>query len=111
MQMEYKTDGVYIDFSLDSNQLSFRGGELVLDLEEIAKTHRVGIIISEDSSGKLTTGASHRYIAEVSIPERRFTAEKTGVADDLGFPVLRKVHAPLDTDGVVLTLWASKRQG
>ena len=106
MVVLHKNLGTYTDYSLSGTELSFRGGELTLDLAELQRDYPVSITVSEDSDKKLTTGVSHRYVAEIDIPARDSSVEKTGVADDFGFPVLRRSYAQFDTDGVVLTLWA-----
>ena len=108
MRVLHKNNGSYADVSLSGAVLSLQDGKLTLDLSEAQRDYPVRIDISEDAAGRLTQGVSHRYVAELEIPARSSTVEKTGVADDFGFPVLRRVYAPLDTDDVVLTLWALK---
>lgn len=108
MQVVFKTEGAYVDYALEGTRLAFRGGELALDLAELQRDFAVSVTVSSDRDGRLTTGASWRYVAEINIPARRSVMEKTGVADDIGFPVLRKVSQPLDTGDVVLTLWGGK---
>ena len=108
MKVIYKNDGEYIDYSLSGDLLSFRGGELTLNLAELERDHPVSVTVSEDGTGRLRTGVLRRYIAEIDIPARRSVVEKTGVADDFGFPVLCRAYSTFDPNGVVLTLWAVK---
>lgn len=108
MKILHKNEGKYVDYSLSGNILSFRGGELSLDLAALQRDYPVSICISEDRAGNLTLGASWRYVAELELPARRSVVEKTGVADDFGFPVLRRVYLPFSTEDAMLTLWAVK---
>ncbi len=108
MKILHKNEGTYVDYSLRGNILSFRGGKLTLDLGNLQRDYQVSICISEDKAGNLTLSAAWRYVAEIELPARRSIVEKTGVADDHGFPVLRRVYLPLNTEDVVLTLWAVK---
>jgi hypothetical protein len=109
MRVLYNNDGVFVNYSIDGATLTFRGGEVVLDLAEMQRDYPVNVTISEDREGRLVTGASWRYIAEVEIPARLWVIEKTGVADDIGFPVLRKLRQPIDMERVALTLWGVER--
>ncbi len=108
MKILHKNEGAYVDYSLSGNLLSFRGGELTLDLSELARDYPVSLCISEDAAGKLMPGAARRYVAELELPARQSIVEKTGVADDFGFPVLHRVSIPFSAEDVVLTLWAVK---
>ena len=108
MRILRKNDGKYVDYSLTGTVLSLREGELTLNLAELERDYAVDIDISEDAAGRLTLGASHRYVAQLELPARRSIVEKTGIADDFGFPVLRRVYSHINTDDVVLTLWGVK---
>ena len=110
MEIVYKNDGTYTDFALSGTLLSFRGGDLTLDLAALERDYPVSVTVSEDYNGRLTTGASKRYVAEIDIPARQSVVEKTGVADNIGFPVLRRVYTRLSTDNIVLTLWAVREE-
>ena len=111
MKVMYKNDGEYVDYSLNGSILSFRENELTLDLAEYERDRPVCVTVSEDSDGKLVMGVSQWYIAEIDIPAIRSIVEKTGIADDFGFPVLRRVYAPFSADNVTLILWAIKGGG
>ena len=108
MRVLHKNDGTYVDYSLSGAILSLRGGQLTLDLAELERDYTVYIDISEDAAGRLTLGVAHRYVAQLELPAHRSVVEKTGVADDFGFPVLRRVYMPINTDDVALTLWGVK---
>ena len=106
MKVLYKNAGEYCSYSIDGSVLSFRGGELSLDLEDLSRDYPVCITVSGDERGLLSTGVSRRYVAEIAIPARQSKVGKTGVADSFGFAVLQREYEPFDPGGVELTLWA-----
>ena len=108
MKILFKNEGSYITYALDGAVLSFRDGELSLELDTLQKEYPIRITVFEDGDGKLTTDLSKRYVAELEIPGKKSIVEKTGVVNPFGFPVLRFVSEPLCTDDVIMTLWASK---
>ncbi len=97
----------YVKYTLTGTLLSLREGELVLDLSHYQRDYPVHLDISENASGKLVLGLSHRYIAEVDIPAREYRIEK-GETDNFGFPKLTKIAVPLDPDKISLTLWETE---
>lgn len=107
MRIKYKNSGRYVEYSLEGSVLTL-GGELHLDLAALQRPYPQTIVISADRDGKLTLGAAWRYVAEIELPAAEFSVEETGVADDVGFPVLRKAWAEFSTENVELTLWALK---
>ena len=106
MRIEYKNEGKYASYLLDGNSLIFCDGELSLDLAMLQEDYPVKLTVSKNSEGKLKTGVSERYVAEIYIPERKSIVERTGAVNPFGFPMLRYSFAPFDMDEVVLTLWA-----
>ena len=107
MNILKKNEGTGVAISLKGNLLSFSEGRLTLNLEDLQCNHAVHITISSDISGRLVIGPSHRYIAEIDIPARRYIIQ-AGAKDDLGFPLLRKKAVPLDPASVTVTLWATE---
>lgn len=108
MNVCYKNSGSYVDYALEGSTLSLAGGRLSLDLAQLRRPYPVKLTVSEDKAGELVLGPAWRYVAEIELPAAVCSVEETGVADDVGFPVLRKVWAELSTDDVALTLWAVK---
>lgn len=100
-----KNSGAHIPYKLEGTTLSFRSGAFILDLSKYERDYPVHLDISENESGALVLGPSRRYVAELDIPARAYCIE-AGEADDCGFPKLRKLPKPLDTDLVKMTLWA-----
>ena len=100
-----KNIGRYVAFALDGTRISLSDGALTLDLSAFERDYPVHLDISADETGALVLGPSRRYVAELDIPAR-MVAIIPGDADDFGFPKLRKVPEPLDTDSIKLTLWA-----
>jgi hypothetical protein len=103
-----KNDGQYAAYELCGRRLTI-GGELTLCLEELQADYPVRVYVSEDERGRLVTGAARRYVAQLDIPARVSRVEKTGIADDFGFPVLRRVYETFSSDKVTLTLWRIRR--
>ena len=112
MKVEYKNGGAYADYSVTGTVISFRGGELSIDLALHKQDHPVRVTVSEDENGRLVIGPSRRYVAEIGIPACSGTVVKTGVCDAFGFPVLRREQGGQPcTEGATLTLWALAASG
>ena len=112
MKVAYKNGGAYADYSVIGTVISFRGGELSIDLALHERDHPVRITVSEDENGRLVIGPSRRYVAEIGIPARTGIIEKTGVCDAFGFPVLRREQGGQPcTEDATLTLWALADSG
>lgn len=105
MLLNKKNEGIYVPYELTGSALSFKSGALTIDLSRCERDDPVSLDISQDASGKLVLGPAYRYIAQLDIPARTYTIDY-GAADDFGFPQLKKIAAPLDTDKVSLTLWS-----
>jgi hypothetical protein len=105
MIISYKNAGTYLRYSADGAMLSFRDGELALNLNEYLRDYPIHLDISENMEGRLVLGPSHRYLAEIDLPAREYQVT-AGEKDDLGFPRLYKTVLPLPLEKVRLTLWA-----
>lgn len=103
--IEKNPPGTHISYSLDGTRITFRSGELTLDLARYMRDYPVHLIISENEFGMLVMGPAHRYVAELDLPARAYTIEK-GEADDIGFPRLYRHPVPFDIHGISLTLWS-----
>lgn len=90
--------------NLAGTEISFRDGDITIDLAKYEQDYPVHIDISADEKDKLVTGPANRYMAEIDIPARTYEIT-AGAKDDLGFPLLTKTARPLDTEKVTLTLW------
>jgi hypothetical protein len=105
MILNKKNQGTYVQYSLTGAGLSFREGELTLDLSCCQRDYPVHLDIFENACGRLVTGPSRRYMAEIDIPAREYKIVQ-GEKDDMGFPLLSKIALPFEVDKVSLTLWA-----
>ncbi len=105
MIISKKNAGTYVQYELADTRLSFRDGELMLDLSRYERDYPVHLDICENAYGMLILGPSRRYVAELDIPAREYMVKK-GEPDDLGFPILTRIAVPFDVDKVSLTLWA-----
>ncbi|MDR0875773.1 MAG: hypothetical protein LBN12_06145 [Clostridiales Family XIII bacterium] len=106
MIVKRKQEGSYIDYEQKGSVLTFRGGALEIDLAAQQAGYPVHIDVSADAGGRLVTGPAHRYVAEIDIPARVNGLSFKGSADDLGIVQAVRTTEPLDTEQVVLTLWA-----
>jgi hypothetical protein len=101
----HKNRGTYIQYIIHGASISFRDGELTVNLAEHQRDFAVHLDISENPPGRLVLGQSHRYLAEIDLPPREYRVIP-GENDDLGFPRLYKTDLPLTMEKVRLTLWA-----
>ena len=106
MIIKKKNAGNPISYKQDGNILTFRDGELVLDLERLQDEYLVHIDICEDPNGKLVVGSSRKYVAEIDLPPREYRMIKLGFKCDANLEQLRRDVVPFDIDKVVLTLWS-----
>ena len=121
MKIIKENAGQKIDYELNGTKLSFADGALTLDLARRQRDNAVTLDIMVDSEGSLTTGKGLYYAAQVEIPPREYDEEiipapvsESGEADegeDTGGmdgqrERVERTPRPLDTDGVVLSLFA-----
>ena len=108
MMVKYKNEGSYIPYELDGVLLSFRGGELTINLEERQCGYPLRVDVSEDAEGRLVTGSAYRYVAEIDIPRRVYRLNYKGHTDDLGIAQTFRTVEPFDPSEAALTLWARR---
>lgn len=99
-----KEPGTKVEYSASGNRISFRGGELSLDLSRFERDFPVHIDICENAYGMLTMGISRKYVAQIDIPAREYTEVQDGV-DEEGNPKMVMQPVPFSMDNVTLTLW------
>lgn len=99
-----KNEGPKISYSISGNVISFRDGELTLDLEKYERDFPVHIDICENEFNMLAVGISRRYVAQIDIPAREYEFVENGT-DEQGNPKYDKVAVPFPMDKVTLTLW------
>lgn len=106
MKITEKSKGRHLKCELVDTILYFEEGSVCIDLAAEQKGYDSVIDICVDNNGKLVKGVSDWYAAQVFIPGRKFSVRENGVADAMGFRQIIKKLEPLDTDDVVITLWA-----
>jgi hypothetical protein len=106
MKIIKKNEGPYVQYDLTETTLSFRNGELILDMREYQRGYPVWLDVCEDKSGGLMIGPSYKYVAQIRIPARTFRLVKKGYSDDLGIEQASREPVPFDVDKVTLALWA-----
>lgn len=99
-----KEPGTKIEYSAAGNMISFRDGELSLDLSRFERDFPVHIDICENAFRMLTMGISRKYVAQIDIPARKYTEVQDGV-DEEGNPKMVMQPVPFSMDNVTLTLW------
>jgi hypothetical protein len=108
MIVKKKNEGDPISYRLTGTLLSLGDQALSLDLAEEQCGYDLRIDISEDEEGQLVRGTARRYVAEIEIPAKTYSISLRGFTDDLGIEQVQRSLDPLDTDSVVLTLWAKE---
>ena len=104
MIVVHKNEGTKIPYTVSGNVISFRDGELSLDLSRFERDFPVHIDICENAYGMLTMGISRKYVAQIDIPAREYTEVQDGV-DEEGNPKTAMQPMPFSMDKVTLTLW------
>jgi hypothetical protein len=102
-------EGPKIDYALDGTVLTLGGGAVSIDLAARQQDTETVIDICRDD-GHLVEGVGRWYVATIIIPPRRYHLVDTGQVDENGAPVLAREALPLDTNSVVLNLWAVPSQ-
>ena len=104
-----KQEGPHVDFEVKDTVLSFRNGELEIDLADQQGGYPVHFDISLTQDDTLVIGSAFRYVAEIDIPARVNKLNyKEKQADDLGIVQAYRTTEPFDIEQVTLTLWAWK---
>jgi len=97
-----KNQGPKVSHELQGNILTFREGELSLDLSKYERDFPVHIDVCSNEYDMLTIGPSRKYVTEIDILAREYDEEETGDAEN---PVTL-IPRPFDASKVQLTLWA-----
>lgn len=101
-----KNEGAKVVQGLTGTFISFRDGELSLDLARFERDFDVTVVITENEFGMLQMGLARRYVAEIQIPARIYDEVDTGQKDENGQAIMEMVAQPFDIKKVTLTLWA-----
>lgn len=105
MKIVEKTFGKYLDYSLCGNRLKF-ADTVIIDLEKEQRGAESVVDIGFDEHGNLVRHGIQWYAAQVVIPAKRYEIRENGAADEMGFRQITKTAVPLNTDDVILVLWA-----
>ena len=111
-----KTEGEKISYAVEGNVISFRDGELIMNLAKYERDSANHIDICLDHSGCLVCGAAagQLYVAEIDIPARSYEeVEAAADEDEVPFPVrgestkTKTVRQPIpfDMNRCTLVLW------
>jgi len=105
MNIIEKNSGTKVDYTIEENKISFRQGEVTLDLSKYERDFPVHVDICRNQFDMLTFGLSEKYVAQIDIPAREYEMVENG-ADEEGNPRFEKVVVPFDISKVTLTLWS-----
>ena len=98
-------EGPKIEHALDGTVLALAGGAVSIDLAARQQDTETVLDICRDN-GHLVEGMGRWYVATIIIPPKRYHLVDTGQVDENGAPVMAPEVLPIDTDTVVLNLWA-----
>lgn len=98
------SSGRTIPYELDGNILSFNDDELMINLKKYEMDFPRQLDICKDSYGCLCMGLADNYVAQVTIPARRYKDVENGT-DENGAVRIEKQPVPFDPELVNITLW------
>lgn len=105
MNVREVNEGSKVEYELNGTNLILGGGAVSIDLASRQSDTETVIDIYQSAAG-LVEGLGRWYVATVVIPPHRYHLVDTGQVDENGAPVLAPEALPLDTDAVLLNLWA-----
>ena len=108
MQVNELNEGEKAQYSLDGKVLDIdvKDQGISLDLAQEQEDEEKTIDICLNKNGELVIGVDNWYIANITIPAAEYDFQDNGETDEQGNIVYEKVKKPLNTDNVVLDLWA-----
>lgn len=121
MKIIAANEGRKIRYTVMGNWLNI-GDQIMLNLEKIESDRPEHRDISADAFGSLQTGEGLYYVAQISIPARRYTetetdnpdyvpdADETGKSGGMGNSekITKRDPVPFSMENVTLTLYALK---
>ena len=104
-----KNEGAKIPYEVSDTKITFGEDELMVNLKTRERDDEVTLDICKDTQDGLTVGVnteSREYVAQVTIPARKYEIVDTGKKDEDEKPIMEKVPVEFDTKKCTLTLWA-----
>lgn len=98
MNIINKNEGAKVAYEVNETTISFRDGELSLNLASYERDFPVKLDVCSNEYGMLTLGVDRRYVAQIDIPAREYDVTVDGEE------TIRTLIA-LNMDNVTLTLW------
>lgn len=94
----------FIEYELTKNTIDFNDGELMFNIAKKERDYAVTVDICMDYTGSLVigTGTGKTYVAQLHIPERKYTEEETTVDGEASITM---VPVPFDVNRCELILW------
>jgi len=99
-----KDEGKKIGYEVEGTRITFND-DLSINLAKREKDYDVHIDICFSADGELVVDskAGVYYVAQIDIPERKYTEE---TQEENGEEKTKLVPAPIDMEAVTLTLWS-----
>ncbi|GHV32336.1 hypothetical protein FACS18949_02910 [Clostridia bacterium] len=107
------TPGATVQYAVEDNAISFRDGDLSLNLANRERDEENIIDICADLDGELVIGAAEgfSYVAQIKIPAREYTeaaAPETDDPDETGYGVVPEPK-PFDISKCTINLWGGNQ--
>lgn len=104
-----KNEGEKIAYEVVGTKIIFGDDELMVNIKSRERDEEVTLDICKDTQNGLTVGVNteaREYVAQVTIPARRYEIVDTGEKDEDGNPIKERKPLPFDMAKCTLTLWA-----
>lgn len=104
-----KNEGPKIPYEVSGTKIIFGEDELMVNCKSRERDEEVTVDICKDTMDGLTVGVNteaREYVAQITIPARRYEEVDTGETDEDGKPIMSREPLPFDMKKCTLTLWA-----
>lgn len=101
-----KNEGTKIPFEQDGTRIYFGDDDLMVNCAKLQKDWALEADIMVDTNGNLITGSGIYYVAQISIPARKYVETPAVPVEEGGTGEPGREPVPLDMGDVTLTLWS-----
>ena len=104
-----KNEGEKIAYEVSGTKIIFGDDQLMVNIKSRERDEEVMLDICKDTQDGLTVGVNteaREYVAQVTIPARRYEIVDTGEKDENDNPIMERKPLPFDMTKCTLTLWA-----
>ncbi|GHV18947.1 hypothetical protein FACS18949_15290 [Clostridia bacterium] len=102
-----KTPGTKVQYQISGNYISFRDGDMTLNLANRERDEENIIDICEDLNGEIVIGVAdgYKYLAQIAIPARSYTDTEGELDEETGETPIIPVAEPFDISKCTIYLW------